>query len=59
MFEPEEKMRKIMLAGLVLAVGMLGVFAGADFKFNKTFSLSLEGRFFDETAMSLAALFAF
>jgi opacity protein-like surface antigen len=36
-----------------------GAFVGADFKFNKNFSLNLEGRFIDETAMSLAAVFTF
>ena len=37
----------------------VGVFVGADFKFNPTFSLNMEGRFIDETAMSLAAAFTF
>ena len=36
-----------------------GAFVGADFKFNKNFSLNLEGRFIDETAASLAANFTF
>jgi len=36
-----------------------GAFVGADFKFNKNFSLNLEGRFIDENAASLAANFTF
>ncbi|MFA5393832.1 MAG: hypothetical protein WC338_05160 [Candidatus Ratteibacteria bacterium] len=37
----------------------LGVFVGADFNLSKNFSLNLEGRFVDESAMSITAVFTF
>lgn len=45
--------------GTLKAKNNLGVFLGADFNLSKNFSLNLEGRFVDESAMSLAAVFAF
>ena len=37
----------------------IGIFAGANFKFTDRFYLNLEGRFLDETAATLAAMFNF
>lgn len=37
----------------------IGIFAGANFKLTDRFYLNLEGRFIDETAASLAAMFTF
>jgi opacity protein-like surface antigen len=37
----------------------LGGFVGADFNLSKNFTLNLEGRFADESAMSMAAVFTF
>jgi len=36
-----------------------GVFLGTDYKLNDSWSLNLEGRFVDETAMSFAAKYKF
>jgi len=41
------------------AADNFGLFLGTDYKIGKNFSLNIEGRFIDETAMSLAATYKF